>query len=86
MFNDYRLKCSIGKRGIGQKRKEGDYITPKGLFKIKYILYRKDRIKNLKSAIKKLVISKKMAWCDDPKSKHYNKIVKLPTKFGFGGT
>ena len=83
MFNDYRLKCSIGKRGIGQKRKEGDYITPKGLFRIKYILYRKDRIKNLKSAIKKLVISKKMAWCDDPKSKHYNKIVKLPTKFGF---
>ena len=83
ILNDYRLKCSIGKRGIGQKRKEGDYITPKGLFKIKYILYRKDRIKNLKSAIKKLVITKKMAWCDDPRSKQYNKIVKLPIEFGF---
>ena len=24
-----------------------------------------------------------MAWCDDPKSKNYNKLVKLPSKFRY---
>ena len=52
-FNNYKVKCSIGKRGIGLKKKEGDLITPKGKYKIKYILYRKDRVK-IKSKIKKL--------------------------------
>ena len=44
---NYKAKCAIGKRGIGIKRKEGDLITPKGKYKIKYILYRKDRIKKI---------------------------------------
>ena len=29
------------------KKKEGDKCTPRGIFKIKYILYRKDRVKRL---------------------------------------
>ena len=32
-------------------KKEGDLITPKGEFKIKCILYRKDRIKKIQSKI-----------------------------------
>ena len=24
-----------------------------------------------------------MGWCDDPKSKNYNKLIKLPSKFNF---
>ena len=71
------MKCAIGKKGIGYKRKEGDLITPLGEFNIKYILYRKDRVK-VSSKLKKKVIKKNMGWCDDPKSSHYNKLVKLP--------
>jgi len=82
-FNNYKVKCSIGKRGIGIKKREGDQITPKGKFKIKYILYRKDRVPNLKTKLMKLVIRKNMGWCDDPKSKFYNKLVKLPLKYNF---
>ena len=77
-FENYKAKCAIGKRGIGYKKKEGDLITPKGEYKIKFILYRKDRVKNLRSKVKKNVIKKNMGWCDDPKSKYYNKLVKLP--------
>ena len=76
-FNKYKAKCAIGKKGIGYKRKEGDLITPLGEFNIKYILYRKDRVK-VSSKLKKKVIKKNMGWCDDPKSSHYNKLVKLP--------
>tara|TARA_B110000444_G_C18705824_1_gene531249 strand:- start:449 stop:940 length:492 start_codon:yes stop_codon:yes gene_type:complete len=80
-YNNYRIKCAIGKRGIKTKRKEGDFITPRGIFRIKLILYRKDRIKNFKTFVPKLSITKKMGWCDDPKSKKYNKLIKYPFEF-----
>ena len=52
-------------------------MTPRGEFKIKFLLYRKDRVKIL-TKLKKIVIKKNMVWCDDPKSINYNKLVKLP--------
>ena len=81
IYKDYRIKCAVGKRGIGIKKKEGDLITPKGEYKIQFILYRKDRVKNLKTNIRKLVINKNYGWCDDPKSKKYNKLIKYPFNF-----
>ena len=82
-FNNYKAKCALGKRGIGFKRKEGDLITPKGTFKIKYILYRKDRVKRIQSKLKKIKIKKDMGWCDDSKSNYYNKLIKLPSKYTY---
>ena len=79
-YNNYKAKCAIGKRGISIKKKEGDFITPKGTFKIKEIFYRKDRVPNLITSLKKTVIRKNMGWCDDPKSKKYNKLVYFPFK------
>ena len=80
-FQEYKLRCSIGKRGISINKKEGDKKTPKDKFKLKYILYRKDRVFNLKTKLKKIVITKKKGWCDDPNSKHYNKIINYPFKY-----
>ena len=76
-YNKLKVKCAIGKKGIGIKKKEGDLITPTGQFKIKYILYRKERVK-ISTKLKKIIIKKNMGWCDDPKSNDYNKLVKLP--------
>ena len=81
IFNHYNVKCAIGKRGIGIKRKEGDLVTPKGVFKIIRVFYRKDKIRSLKTKIKKYSIKKDMGWCDDPRSEKYNKLVKLPFNF-----
>jgi L,D-peptidoglycan transpeptidase YkuD (ErfK/YbiS/YcfS/YnhG family) len=83
LFDKYRIKCAVGKRGIAKKMKEGDFITPKGSFKIKLVLYRKDRIKKLNTTLKKLVIKKNMGWCNDPKANKYNKLVKLPFKYSY---
>ncbi len=82
-YGNYKAKCALGKRGIGNKKKEGDLITPKGKFKIKYILYRKDRIKKIQSKIKKIVIKKNMGWCNDSNSLSYNKIITLPFPYRF---
>ena len=80
-YGQYKVKCAVGKRGIGYKKKEGDLITPIGQYKIKFILYRKDRVKKIQSKLKKVVIKKNMGWCDDPNSKSYNKLINLPFNF-----
>ena len=82
-YNQYKVKCAVGKRGIGLKKKEGDLITPVGLYKIKYILYRKDRTKKIQSKLRKITIKKNMGWCNDPKSKKYNKLVNLPFNYSY---
>jgi len=83
LFKEYRIKCSIGKRGIKKKVKEGDFVTPKGIHKIKLILYRKDRIKKFNTPIKKLAIKRNMGWCDDPNSNKYNKLIICPFNFNY---
>jgi len=80
-FGDYKVKCSIGKRGISSKKKEGDKCTPRGKFLFKAVLYRKDRVNYVKTHLKKIIIKKNLGWCDDPRSKNYNKLVKLPFQF-----
>ena len=80
-IDQYKVKCSIGKRGIKNKKKEGDKVTPRGKFKIIRIFYRKDRVSYLNTNTSKTIITKKMGWCDDPNSKHYNKLIKFPFKF-----
>ena len=80
-FQNYKLRCSIGKRGISSKKREGDYKTPRGNYRFKYILYRKDRISNLNSKLKKIIIKKNYGWCDDPRSKNYNRLINLPFKY-----
>jgi L,D-peptidoglycan transpeptidase YkuD (ErfK/YbiS/YcfS/YnhG family) len=81
-YKNFKFKCSLGKAGIGKKRKEGDNITPTGKYKIVTIYYRSDRIKKISSKLKLIKIKKNMGWCDDPKSKKYNQLVKLPNKYG----
>jgi L,D-peptidoglycan transpeptidase YkuD (ErfK/YbiS/YcfS/YnhG family) len=80
-YKNLKFRCALGKAGIKRKRKEGDNITPKGTFKITKIYYRPDKIKNIKTSVRKIKIKKNMGWCDDPKSKNYNKQIKLPSKF-----
>jgi len=69
LYRGYKLKCSIGKCGIKNLKKEGDLATPKGLFKLGLLYYRKDRNKYFKTKLKKKIIKKNMGWCDDVKSK-----------------
>ena len=80
IIEDFRLKCCIGKKGFNSNKKEGDYSTPKGLFNLKKLYFRKDRIGNPKCGINKKVIKKEMAWCDNPSHKRYNEEIKTHNK------
>ncbi len=80
LYKLYKLKCSIGKSGTTNFKKEGDLATPKGTFDLGFLYYRKDRNKRIKSKIKKVIIEKNMGWCDDVKHKKYNKKINFPFK------
>ena len=58
-YLNYKIKCAIGKNGIAKNKREGDLKTPSGIFDLKKIFYRKDRIKYFKSSLKKYCIKKK---------------------------
>jgi L,D-peptidoglycan transpeptidase YkuD (ErfK/YbiS/YcfS/YnhG family) len=75
MHNKKLYKCALGKNGITKNKREGDKKTPAGIFSIGKIFYRKDKIENLKTKRKKVIIKKNMAWCDDPENKSYNKLI-----------
>ena len=81
LYKGYKLKCCVGKSGLTKSKKEGDLKTPKGLFGIGPLYYRKDRVNLTKCLIKKKIIKKTMGWCDDPKSKKYNKQIFYPFKY-----
>ena len=79
-FKNLKFKCSLGKSGIGEKKIEGDNITPKGTYQIKRVYYRKDRVKKIKAKIKLFEIKKNFGWCDQPNSKFYNRLIDIPNK------
>ena len=72
IIDDFRFRCCIGKKGLNSNKKEGDYSTPKGLFHLRKLYFRKDQVGSPKCKINKKAIKKNMAWCDNPNHKRYN--------------
>ena len=72
IIDDFKLKCCVGKNGLSSKKREGDCSTPKGLFNLEKLYYRKDRVGLPKCKIHKKNIKMGMAWCDDPDHEKYN--------------
>ncbi len=76
-IGNFYFKCSIGASGTTNKKIEGDKKTPKGIYSIEHLYVRKDRIKKIHSNLKIIKIKKNMGWCDDIRSKKYNKLIKI---------
>ena len=80
IIDDFKFKCCVGKRGLNSNKIEGDYSTPKGVFKLKKLYFRQDRVRPPKCKITKTIIKKNMAWCDDPILPKYNKEINIFNK------
>jgi len=83
LCDEFKFKCCVGKRGITQNKKEGDMKTPKGTYKLGPVYYRKDRLSKFETTLKKIIINKKMGWCDDVKSKFYNQRIIINKKIKY---
>lgn len=71
-------RCAIGPAGIGVKIREGDGVTPQGVFALREIFYRADRIKDIQTALPLWATARDDGWCDAAQDDSYNRLVKLP--------
>ena len=80
IVDQFLFKCCVGKNGINKKRKEGDKITPKGIYSLGKLYYRSDRVKKPLTKLSTKKITKDMGWCDDANNILYNKEIKINNK------
>jgi len=80
IFEDFTFRCCVGKNGLTNNKIEGDKKTPKGLFSLGNVYYRKDRNNKLFTRLNCISIKKKMGWCNDVRNKKYNKLIKINKK------
>jgi L,D-peptidoglycan transpeptidase YkuD (ErfK/YbiS/YcfS/YnhG family) len=80
-IDEFKFRCCIGKKGSTINKKEGDKKTPKGIFEIENLYFRKDRKDKPYTLLKCIEIKKGMVWCDDVRfPKKYNKLLKIEEK------
>ena len=83
-IDDFEFKCCIGKKGSTINKKEGDKKTPKGVFAIENLYFRKDRKDKPLTQLKCIKIRKNMGWCNDVSfPKKYNKLIKIKKKIKY---
>ena len=63
--------------GLKKNKIEGDKCTPKGIFELGTLYYRKDRVKKPITSLKIKSIKKNIGWCNDSKNKLYNQEIKV---------
>jgi L,D-peptidoglycan transpeptidase YkuD (ErfK/YbiS/YcfS/YnhG family) len=52
LLDKKKVNCKIGANGIGIKAREGDFVTPKGIFSLEKVFFRADRMKRPKTSLK----------------------------------
>ena len=80
-YKNFLYRCAIGKNGITNSKIEGDKCTPTGIYSIEKIYYREDRLRMPKLDFQTIPINKNFGWCDDIRSKYYNKFIKFPFSY-----
>lgn len=80
-IGDLVLPCRIGRGGaIDQARgREGDEKTPLGDYKLRFGLYRPDRLPAPPSTLTFWPMQETDGWCDDPNHPAYNRFIRLPS-------
>lgn len=78
---DVRAKrCVLGKGGVraAADKREGDGASPLGLWRLKWVYYRPDRLVRPRTALPTVPLSPDDGWCDAVEHPLYNQPVSLP--------
>jgi len=74
------LAAAIGRGSVRALKREGDGGTPLGRFPVRQVLYRPDRIPRPRTAVPVRAIRPNDGWCDDPRDRNYNRLIRLPSQ------
>ena len=72
--------CAIGRAGMiaADDKREGDGASPIGLWPMRRVFYRADRVTLPKLSLPCTPITRQQGWCDAPDDPAYNQLVALP--------
>lgn len=75
-----RVRCALGPAGVkpAADKREGDGVTPAGVWPIREVWVRPDRGAAPATALRLRITDPDDGWCDDPADPAYNRPVKLP--------
>jgi L,D-peptidoglycan transpeptidase YkuD (ErfK/YbiS/YcfS/YnhG family) len=71
-------RAAIGWGGVGEKTREGDGVTPVGIWPVRRVFYRPDRVTRPDTILPIEALSPDSGWCDAPGDPNYNRFVRLP--------
>ncbi len=71
------IPVALGRGGIKANKREGDGGTPKGTFRPRQLWWRGDRHPRPRTFLPVRAIGPDDAWCEDPRSRHYNQPMRL---------
>ena len=73
------MRAALGEAGVVLHKEEGDHGTPSGLLPLRRVLYRADRLRAPpRAAVPRELLAPDDGWCDDPSSRDYNCMIRLP--------
>ena len=75
-----RQTCALGRCGViaAENKREGDGCSPAGVWPLRRVLYRPDRLSRPRSLLPVAPLSAGDGWCDAPHDPLYNLPIKLP--------
>jgi L,D-peptidoglycan transpeptidase YkuD (ErfK/YbiS/YcfS/YnhG family) len=83
-WSGHEVRCALGRGGVvdAELKREGDGATPLGIWPMRQVFFRPDRIVAPQTQLPALALTPEMGWCDDPHNALYNRLVKLPFPAG----
>ena len=80
LWGGRKIRCAVGKNGIvvASAKREGDGKTPAGIWPMRQVFYRSDRLPPPKTKLPMRATQPDDAWCDVDGDPKYNQLVKLP--------
>ena len=70
--------CALGRAGLVSDKREGDGGTPLGIFPLRQLRFRPDRLPTPATGLPVQPTTPEDGWCDAPQDPAYNRPVRLP--------
>ena len=77
-WNHQIVQCALGRNGIRLNKTEGDGATPSGVFPLRQVLFREDRLVAPETKLPIKALKPNDGWSDDPDDPAYNTLIKRP--------
>lgn len=78
IWQQKRYDCVLGRSGTSTERSEGDGTTPIGIWPVRQLYYRPDRLRLIETRLPLKALTATDGWCDSPEDPQYNQYVRMP--------